>query len=50
MVVRRIQAWHADDVDVDRKIIQLATYLGHVEVRNVYWYLSGASASPQRRR
>jgi integrase len=40
MVVRRIQAWHADGVDVDRKIIQLATYLGHVEVRNVYWYLS----------
>ena len=40
MVVRRIQAWHADGGDVDRKIVQLATYLGHVEVRNVYWYLS----------
>ena len=40
MVVRPIQAWHANGVDVDRKIIQLATYLGHVEVRNVYWYLS----------
>jgi len=40
MVVRRIQAWHADNVDVDRKIAVLATYLGHVEVRDVYWYLS----------
>jgi integrase len=40
MVVRRIQAWHADGVDVDRKIAVLATYLGHVEVRDVYWYLS----------
>jgi integrase/recombinase XerD len=40
MVVRRIQAWHAHDVDVDRKIAVLATYLGHVEVRDVYWYLS----------
>ena len=40
MVVRRIQAWHADGGDVARKIVQLATYLGHVEVRNVYWYLS----------
>lgn len=40
MVVRRIQAWHADGVDVDRKITALATYLGHVEVRDVYWYLS----------
>jgi integrase len=40
MVVRRIQAWHADNVDVDHKIAVLATYLGHVEVRDVYWYLS----------
>lgn len=40
MVVRRIQAWHAHDVDVDAKIAVLATYLGHVEVRGLYWYLS----------
>jgi integrase len=40
MVVRRIQAWHAEGVDVDAKIPALATYLGHVEVRDVYWYLS----------
>jgi integrase/recombinase XerD len=40
MVVRRIQTWHRDGVDVDAKIPALATYLGHVEVREVYWYLS----------
>ncbi len=40
MVVRRIQAWHAEGADVDAKIAALATYLGHVEVRDVYWYLS----------
>lgn len=40
MVVRRIQRWHADNIDVDAKIAVLATYLGHVEVRDVYWYLS----------
>jgi integrase len=40
MVVRRIQAWHAQGVEVDRHIAVLATYLGHVEVREVYWYLS----------
>lgn len=40
MVVRRIQAWHAEGVDVDRKIAVLATYLGHAQVREVYWYLS----------
>jgi integrase len=40
MVVRRIQSWHAQGVDVDAKIPVLATYLGHVEVRELYWYLS----------
>ena len=40
MVVRRIQAWHDQGADVDAKIAVLATYLGHVEVRDVYWYLS----------
>jgi integrase/recombinase XerD len=40
MVVRRIQAWHAQGTDVDCKIAALATYLGHIEVRDVYWYLS----------
>lgn len=40
MVVRRIQLWHAQGVDVDGKIPALATYLGHVQVSDVYWYLS----------
>jgi len=40
MVVRRIQAWHAEGIDVDGKIAVLATYLGHVLVCDVYWYLS----------
>ena len=40
MVVRRIQAWHAQDTDVDARIAALATYIGHTEVRNLYWYLS----------
>lgn len=40
MVVHRIQAWHAQGVDVDANIAVLATYLGHVEVRDTYWYFS----------
>jgi integrase/recombinase XerD len=40
MVVRRLQAWHAQGADVDRKIAVLATYLGHVLVSDVYWYLT----------
>ena len=40
MVVRRIQEWHAQGIDVDARIAVLATYTGHTEVRNLYWYLS----------
>jgi len=40
MVVRRIQTWHAHNVNVDAKIAVLATHMGHVEVRNLYWYFS----------
>jgi integrase/recombinase XerD len=40
MVVRRIQSWHAQGVDADSKLPVLATYLGHVEVRELYGYLS----------
>lgn len=40
MVVCRIQDWHAQGVNVDAKIAVLATYLGHVDVRDLYWYLS----------
>lgn len=40
MAVRRVEAWHAAGDNVDAKIPLLATYLGHVEVRDTYWYLS----------
>jgi integrase len=40
VVVRRIEAWHTEGVDVDANIAVLATYLGHVETRDLYWYLS----------
>ncbi len=46
MVVRRIQAWHAQGADVDAKIAVLATYLGHTEVRNLYWYYSDSRVIP----
>ena len=32
--------WYRDGVPPDRRIAHLATYLGHVEVRDTYWYLS----------
>jgi len=46
VVVRRIQAWHAQGADVDAMIPVLATYLGHVEVRDVYWYYSDSRVIP----
>lgn len=38
--VRRLLRWYEEGVDVDRKILALATYLGHVKVTDTYWYLS----------
>lgn len=40
MVVRRIQQWHAEGADVNARLPVLATYLGHQEMRDLYWYLS----------
>ncbi len=38
--VRRMIRWYEDGIDVDRKIVHLATYMGHVDVQSTYWYLS----------
>src|SRR5438093_1030426 len=32
--------WYREGIHPDRKIAHLSTYLGHVEVRDTYWYLS----------
>ncbi len=38
--VRRLLRWYEEGVDVDRKILALATYLGHAKPTDTYWYLS----------
>ena len=38
--VRRLLRWYEEDADVDRKILALATYLGHAKVTDTYWYVS----------
>ncbi len=38
--VRRLLRWYEDGADVDRKILALATYLGHAKATDTYWYLS----------
>lgn len=38
---RRLLRWHEERVDVDRRILDLSTYLGHAKASDTYWYLSG---------
>jgi len=38
--VRRLLRFSEDGVDVERKILALATYLGHANVAHTYWYLT----------
>lgn len=37
---RCLLRWYREGIHPDRKIAHLATYLGHTEVRDTYWYLS----------
>ena len=37
---RRMLKWYQEGADLDAKILTLSTYLGHVEIRDTYWYLS----------
>lgn len=33
--------WLKNGINIDRKILYLSTYLGHVKVEDTYWYLTG---------
>jgi integrase len=38
---RRLLHWHREGVDVETRLVDLSTYLGHAKVTDTYWYLSG---------
>ena len=38
--IRCLLHWYREGIHLDRKIAHLATYLGHTEVRDTYWYLT----------
>jgi integrase/recombinase XerD len=38
--VQTLVRWYQEDVDVDRHLPELSTYLGHAKVSDTYWYLS----------
>ena len=39
--VRRLMLWYAQGVDIDRVMLSLSTYMGHVKISSTYWYLTG---------
>lgn len=39
-VVSRLRRWHEEGVDVERRLAHMATYLGHVDFRETYWYMT----------
>ena len=43
--VRTLLAWYRTGIDVERKMVYLATYLGHVEIRDTYWYMPSVPTS-----
>ena len=38
--IRTLLDWYRNGVDVERRLPQLAAYLGHAHVGDTYWYLS----------
>lgn len=38
---QRLLEWHRAGVDVEARLLDLATYLGHAKVSDTFWYLSG---------
>jgi len=42
--VRRLLRWYHEGRDISQHIIQLSTYLGHVKLKDTYWYLTAIPA------
>jgi integrase len=38
--IQTMLRWYRSNMDVERRLPELSTYLGHVHVRDTYWYLS----------
>ncbi len=40
-ICHRLLAWYRQGVDINHAILALATYVGHAEVTETYWYITG---------
>ena len=38
--IQTLLGWYREGMDVEKKLPALSTYLGHICVRDTYWYLS----------
>lgn len=38
-ICRRLLQWQAEDADIDGTMMLLSTYVGHLNLRDTYWYL-----------
>jgi integrase len=39
-ICHRLEDWYAQGLDIDRNILALSTYVGHVKVTDTYWYMT----------
>lgn len=40
-ICRRVALWHEHGADIDNAMVALSNYVGHVNVSDTYWYLTG---------
>jgi len=39
-ITRTLQRWQEQGIDIDKNILSLSTYVGHVKVTDTYWYVT----------
>ena len=40
-ICRRLITWYREGVDVDKAMLALSTYVGHSQITDTYWYVTG---------
>ena len=43
-ITRTLQRWQEQGIDIDKHILALSTYVGHVNVTDTYWYVTATPA------
>ena len=43
-ITRTLQRWQEQGIDIDKNILSLSTYVGHVKVTDTYWYVTATPA------